>query len=227
MSFVLSALLFTLPLVTPSTENSPEIGTAERVGKKPIPTLVTWTQSDKADTGEVTVDHFEVLVTDSSGVELARVEVPAGTFSVELNKTTVPDLKVYSRYVIEIFEVRTDGTEEDSFTEDFHTGPPKLKNIRVTDKANEFDGSVSAVLRWRQPTTLKGNYLTYEYKVALKKNKKNLVLDDSEYGDMKSLALKDLPHKRLQVKVRAVGSSSTYGTGQWSAWKEFNTPPAD
>ncbi|MBI2415690.1 MAG: fibronectin type III domain-containing protein [Candidatus Kerfeldbacteria bacterium] len=232
--FVMFSLLVSLMIVVPtmavrahdlSFTTSPEVLSTERVGTKPVPTLITWAQSGNADDGTVMVDHFEVVVEDDNNIEMGRVTVAADQFSVEINKTNLPELKVYERYHVYIVEVHTDATEYEGYDESFYTGVPKLENLRVKNKVSELDGTVSVTLKWRKPTALNGEYVTYEYKVALKKNASSLVKESSDFGDLNSTDITGLPHKKLRVKVR--GTDTNYGTGEWSAWKTFSTPAAD
>ena len=205
--------------------NQPNITDATRVGKNPLPTLIEWELSVRATDGTVTNDKITLELTEDSaaGVSIGTIDLPADATSATVTNDLFPKLKTHARYGITVTEVRDDG-EEKSDTDRFYTGPPKLKKVRVKNKVAETNGTVSATLKWRKPTSVNGENVRYVYKIARKKNKKSLIKEGSSSGDINSISLVGLPHRKMRVKVRIEDSSSTYGIGKWSAWKVFNVP---
>lgn len=195
---------------------------AERTGTKPVPTEITWVESTAAEDGDVTLDHFEVVLEDSTEAEVGRVEVSAEDRSVVLNKENIPDMKVFTTYQVHVDEYYTDDNSEEGFDYTFYTAPPKLKDVRVKNKTLETDGDVSILLKWRQPVNLKGEYVYYDYKVVKANKKASLVYEDYAWGDINSATITNLPARTLKIKVRA--RTNNNGNGQWSAWKKFYAP---
>lgn len=203
---------------------SSNIDSAEPASNKPVPTTITWVASEQAEDGSKTLDHFVVVLLDESSAELAELTVTDTTArSITLNRENVPDMKVFSRYTVRVDEYYTDGESSEGFDEAFYTRPPKLKNVRVTDKSLDSNNGMSVTVRWRQPVNLRDEYVYYDYKIVRPNNESRLVADDYNWGaDVKSATVTGLPARTLKVKVRARHDS--YGSGQWSAWKTFNAP---
>jgi len=195
---------------------------ALRTGSKPIPTEVTWVESEAVEDGDVILDHFEVVLEDETDVEIGRIEASTSDRSVVLSKTNLPDMKVFTTYQVHVDEYYTDGSSEEGFDYAFSTAPPKLKKVRVKNKTLETDGDVSILLKWRQPVNLKGEYVYYDYKIVKTNTKKSLVYEDYAWGDINSATIGNLPARKLQIRVRA--RTDNNGSGQWSAWKKFSAP---
>ena len=226
-SGVLLAVLLAVSPVQAQYDSAASIESVEKSGKKPIPTTVTWVQSGYAEDGLVTLDHFEVVLVESAtDTEIGTVTAAAGETSVELNKTNIPDMKVYTQYSVQVDEYYTNDTMSEGFDETFYTAPPKLKNIRVKNKTLEEDGDMSMLLKWRMPTNLAGDYVYYDYKITYPDKPSRLVAEDYDWGrDINSTTISNLPGRKLQIKVRARDDS--HGSGQWSAWKKFSAPVAE
>lgn len=222
-SLFVSMMLFT-PAQATQYSSAANVESAELAGNKPIPTIVTWIQSAAAENGDVILDHFTVvLVEHDTDEEVGSLEVAPGESSIELNKTNLPGMKVYTHYSVRVDEYYTDGTMSDGFDSDFYTAPPKLKNIRIKNKTLEEDGDMSIMLKWRMPTNLVGDYIYYDYKITYPNKPARLVVEDYAWGaDVNSVTISNLPARKLQIRVRARDDS--YGSGQWSAWQKFNAP---
>lgn len=221
---VLAALVLVSPTQATQYSNVANVENVEKSGKKPIPTTVTWIQSEAAESGDVILDHFEVVLVEyDTEEEVGSVSVAADATAVELNKTNIPNMKVYTHYNVRVDEYYTDDTSSEGFDSSLYTAPPKLKNVRVSNKTLEEDGDMTVVLKWRMPTNLRGDYLYYDYKITYPNDKSNLVVEDYAWGaDVNSATISNLPARKLQIQVRARDDS--YGSGQWSAWKKFNAP---
>ena len=228
---VLSSIIGVLSVVAPSAatqySNVSNIDSTEAASAKPVPTTVTWIASEQAEDGTKTLDHFVVVVEDDASAEIAAITVTDTTArSITLTKSNVPDMKVYSTYTVRVDEYYTDEESSEGFDDTFYTRPPKLKKVRVTDKALEDDGDMTVTVKWRQPVNLRDSYLYYDYKVVYPNDESRLVADDYNWGsDINSATIADLPTRSLKVKVRA--RDDQYGTGQWSAWKKFNAPATE
>lgn len=203
--------------------NSANIVSVELVGKKPIPTMVTWVQSENAEDGDVVLDHFEVVVLDEDDIEIGRISVASDTYSLELNKKNIPQMKVFSQYKVQVDEVYTDSTISEGYDEYFYTAPPKLKNVRVVDKEIAND-ELNITLKWREPTNLVDESLYYDYKISNVGEPDELILEDDEYSSSNRIFIYDLPIKSMQIQVRA---RDNHHAGQWSAWKKFNAVVAE
>lgn len=228
-SFIASGVVLALLMVVSPAQADQytfvaNVESAEKTGKKPIPTTITWIQSAAAEDGDVILDHFEVVLVEvDTDEEVGRVTAAVGETSVELNKTNIPDMKVYTYYSVRVDEYYTDDTMSEGYDLKFYTAPPKLKNIRVKNKTLEEDGDVSILLKWRMPTNLAGDYIYYDYKITYPDKPSRLVAEDYDWGrDINSTTISNLPARKLQIKVRA--RDDNYGSGQWSAWKKFSAP---
>ncbi|EKD42915.1 MAG: hypothetical protein ACD_72C00534G0004 [uncultured bacterium] len=221
---VLAVLITVNPVNATQYTFAAGIETMEKSGKKPIPTTITWLQSQNAKDGDVIIDHSTVVLVEAdTDEEIGSVDVAATATSIELNKTNVPEMKVFTHYEVRVDEYYTDGDSSKGYSSSFYTAPPKLKNLRVKDKTIESDGDMTVTLKWRVPTNLRSEYLYYDYKISRAKDAGALVLEDYTYGsDVNSVEINNLPVRKLQIQVRARKGSDC--TGQWSAWKKFNAP---
>lgn len=229
--YIQIAVCITLLSITPSAqaEHSDDqysfvanVVSTELTSTKPIPTEVTWVESEAAEEGTVELDHFAVVLEDENDLEVGRVEASTDDRSVVLSKANIPDMKVFTSYQVHVDEYYTDDTFEEGFDTTFYTAPPKLKNVRVKNKTLEDDGDVSIVLKWRQPVNLKGEYIYYDYKITKVNKPGKLVYEENGWGDINSIEIGNLPAQKLQIRVRA--RTNNNGTGPWSAWKKFSAP---
>lgn len=233
-NFILpSAILVGVLAIVPSVQAShsddqysfvANVVSMERTSTKPIPTEITWVESEAAEDGDVILDHFEVVL-EENDIEVDRVTVAATDRSVILSKTNIPDMKSFTTYEVHVDEHYTDAAIEEGFDKTFYTAPPKLKNIRVKNKQFETDGDVSITLKWRQPTNLRGEYVYYDFKITKPDKPGKLVYEDYGWGDINSIEIGNLPAKKMQIQVRA--RTDNNGTGRWSDWKKFSAPLAE
>lgn len=223
-SLLLAIAVWVSPVQATQYSFVANVESAEKSGKKPIPTTITWVQSAAAEDGDVTLDHFEVVLIESdTDTEVGSVTVAAGESSIELNKTNIPDMKVFTKYSVRVDEYYTDDTMSEGYDATFYTAPPKLTKVRVKNKTLEDDGDMTITLKWRMPTNLRDEYVYYDYKITYPGNTDELVVEDYEWGlDVNSTIISNLPARKLQIQVRA--RTDAHGSGQWSAWKIFNAP---
>lgn len=224
---LLIVMMFITPAHATQYSYSANVESVELSGNKPIPTTVTWVQSAAAENGDVTLDHFTVVLVEyDTDEEVGSIDAAPGETSIELNKINLPGMKVFTHYLVRVDEYYTDDTSSEGYDADFYTAPPKLKNIRVKNKILEDDGDMTITLKWRLPTNLRGEYMYFDYKISYQNKPSSLVVEDAVFdADTNSATISNLPARKLQIRVRA--RDNNYGTGQWSAWKKFNAPVSE
>lgn len=210
---------------TPAFTNQPAISSAEREGNRPLPVQISWESSGRVADGDEVLDHYNVVIKNNSGSEICSLEINPDEVGVVITKTLCGSLyKVYKKYTVYLSEVRVGDEETNASSKKFYTGPPKLRNVRMRNKELQSDGTVNATIKWRKPTALNGVSIKYAYKISRRNNKTSLIKSDYQYGDINSIDVTGLPQRKMRIKVRAEGSSTSYGNGRWSDVKFFNVP---
>lgn len=228
MPLILGGLFFTRGVLADHSSDQysfvSAITSVERVGKKPIRTKITWLESLAAENGDVTLDHFEVVVLKED-TEVGRISVALDQRNVEINKKKISGMKVFTLYDVRVDEIYVDGTSSEGFEESLYTGPPKLENLKVVKKEIDDEGDMTITVKWIQPTNVKGEYVYYDYKLANVGEPDEIIDEGYDFGDLNKITIEDLPAKKMQIRVRV--RDSNYGNGQWSSWKVFNAPKKD
>lgn len=207
---------------TANNNNNPRNLIVTEPTSKATPRTVSWTESRNADRGTVTNDHIALKVSTRSGQLLCSFELLPSVTEFTVNKTNCKSDKytAYNRYTVSVTEVRNDNSSSDAITEDFVTGPPRLKRLRVKNRTLTSVDTVNVNLKWKQRALLEGVTEKYDYEIVRTNKPSITVKDGSKTMEGNKIRVKDLPKRNLKFRVRV--ASTEFGTGRWSKWKKFS-----